>query len=354
MYKLEIVEKSEEVAVVHYVDERGTWGTKGRKILFRKPSEKGWKIIAKFPFIWEDVFAWNRLASRALRTEKCIVYPTESGKLLGIRKGKVYDLSVGNARGLFSIQGRAPLLRGVARSADGELFFGEYLSNKERGPVKIWAIRSDLSSYRKAYIFPSGSIRHIHGLYSDPFKPERIWVTTGDLNGECYIWYSDDGFKSTERIGDGTQLWRAVGLLFTEDAVNWFTDTNLADNHFVRMDRKTLKAEILLDVDNSTLYSCRTTDGYYIASTIVEEGEFIKSNKATIRVSKDCRNWEPVLSFVKDKYHKACFGFGVASFPMGIFSSNEIWISGSGLLELEGRSGLFSMRTDIKNFAERG
>lgn len=93
MYKLEIVEKCEKIAVIHYVDERGIWGTKGRKILFRKPSEKGWQIIAKFPFVWEDVFGWNRLASRALRSEKCIVYPTELGKLLGIRKGKVYDLS---------------------------------------------------------------------------------------------------------------------------------------------------------------------------------------------------------------------------------------------------------------------
>ncbi len=352
MYKLEVVEKCEEVAVVHYVDERGTWGTKGQKILFRKPSEKGWQIIAKFPFIWEDLFDWNRLASRALRIEKCIVYPTELGKLLGIRKGKVYDLSAGNARELFSIQGRAPLLRGVACSANGELFFGEYLSNKDRGPVNIWAVRSDLSSYRKAYTFPASSIRHIHGLYNDPFKPERIWVTTGDLDGECYIWYSDDGFKSIERIGNGTQLWRAVGLLFTEDSVNWFTDTNLADNHFVSMNRKSMEADILFDVDNSTLYSCKTTDGYYIASTIVEEGEFIKSNKATIRVSKDCRNWEPVLSFEKDKYSKVYFGFGVISFPMGYFSSNEIWISGSGFLELGGRSGLFSVDNDMKNFME--
>ncbi len=348
MYKLEIVEKSEEVAVVHYVDERGTWGTKGRKILFRKPSQKGWQIIAKFPFIWEDLFGLNRLASRALRIEKCIVYPTESGKLLGIRKGKVYDLSAGNARELFSIQGRAPLLRGVARSADGELFFGEYLSNKERGSVNIWAIRSDLSSYRKAYFFPSGSIRHIHGLYCDPFKPERIWVTTGDLNGECYIWYSDDGFKSIERIGDGTQLWRAVGLLFTEEAVNWFTDTNLADNHFVRMDRKTMKAEILYDVDNSTLYSCRTTDGYYIASTIVEEGEFIKSNKATIRVSKDCLNWKSVLSFEKDRYSKVYFGFGAISFPVGQIKSGEVWMNGTALRGVDRCSLRVSIRDGDK------
>jgi hypothetical protein len=338
MYKLEIVEKSEEVAIVHYVDGRGTWGTKGRKILFRKPSKKGWQIIAKFPFVWEDLFGWNRLASRALRIEKCIVYPTELGKLLGIRKGKVFDLSAGDARELFTIQGRAPLLRGVACSVNGELFFGEYLSNKERRPVNIWAVRSDLSSYRKAYIFPSGSIRHIHGLYSDPLKPERIWVTTGDLDGECYIWYSDDGFKSIERIGDGTQLWRAVGLLFTEEAVNWFTDTNLADNHFVSMNRKSMEAEILFDVDNSTLYSCRTTDGYYIASSIVEEGEFVKSKKATIRVSKDCQNWESVLSFEKDKYSKRLFGFGSLSFPSGKFSSNSVWLSGKGLKDIEGIS----------------
>jgi len=97
-----------------------------------------------------------------------------------------------------------------------------------------------------------------------------------------------------------------------------------------------MKAEILFNVDNSTLYSCKTTDGYYIASTIVEEGEFIKSNKATIRVSKDCLNWESVLSFEKDRYSKVYFGFGAISLPTGNYTSEEVWISGSALNRFDG------------------
>ena len=331
-----IAEECKDVSIVHYVNERGTWGTKGRNIFFRSHKSNKWKKIAEFPFILEDTVGWNRLASRALRVNKCIILPTDSGDLLGIRKGKVYKISSTKVSELFQIQGRAPLLRGVSRSQNKEIYFGEYLSNRERGPVNIWAVSHDMTSYRKAFSFQAGSIMHIHGLYDDPYNKQRVWVTTGDLNGECFIWFSDDGFRTITRLGDGTQLWRAVGLLFTENSVCWFTDTNLADNHFVHMDRKNQKAFIVSDVENSTLYSCRTTDGLYFASTIVEEGAFIKSSRATIRISHDCKNWEEIVSFEKDSYPKTYFGFGLISFPLGSFSSKEVWISGTALKSFDG------------------
>ncbi len=346
MYKLEIVEECDEVAIVQYVDRQMTLGTKGRRILIRKPLEEEWQLYAKFPFVWEDLFAWNRLASRVLRIEKCIICPTRSGKFLGIRKGRVYDVSARHARELFSIQGRAPLPRGITSSIDGEIFFGEYFSNKERGPVNIWAVKPDLLSYRRAHTFPANCVRHVHGLYSDPHEPGRIWVTTGDLNGECHIYYSDDGFKSMERIGDGTQLWRAVSLMFTENTVCWFTDTNLDYNFFVELDRTTMEATALFDVDNSTLYSCRTADGYYLAASVVEAGDFTKSNSAVIRVSKDCRDWRRVASYEKDGYSPVYFGFGAISFPSGTFESGNIWVSGKGLRGFDGFSRLLSLKED--------
>ncbi len=348
MSRFKILEECKEVAVVHYVDEKGAWGTKGRNILFRSPKSNKWDRIADFPFVLEDLLGWNRLASRGLRVNKCIILPTDSGSLLGIRKGKVYKISSETVSELFQIQGRAPLLRGVAKSKTEEIYFGEYFSNRERGPVHIWAVSHDMASYRKAFTFPAGSIRHIHGLYNDPFQQDRVWVTTGDLNGESFIWFSDDGFQTVTRLGDGTQLWRAVGLLFTEDSVCWFTDTNLADNHFVLMDRDSMKASILFDLDNSTLYSCRTNDGLFIASTIVEEGEFIKSNRATISISDDCKTWRNIMSFEKDLFPKTYFGFGLISFPSGSFSSKEVWISGMSLKGIDGYCKKISFPGDTK------
>jgi len=340
----EIVEKTNKVSIIHYVGDEKIFGSKGRRVYLRKKTDKGWNHYKSFPFIWEDLFSFNRLASRALRLDKCIVFPTKIGKIMGIRKGKVYDLTDRNPIKLFDIKGRAPLYRGIVENENG-IFFGEYLSNRDRNEIRIWNTSSDLKKSEVVYTFKKNTIRHIHGLYKDPFEMNRIWLTTGDLNGECYICYTDDNFKTLNKIGNGTQLFRAVGLLFTKEKVCWFTDTNLDQNYFVKMSKKDFKVEKEFPVDNSTLYSCMTTDGYYVASTIVEEGEYIKSNKATIRMSKDCLNWKKVKSYEKDRYSKKYFGFGSVIFSKGSFSSENIWFSVAALKGFHG-SALLKIKVD--------
>jgi hypothetical protein len=62
-------------------------------------------------------------------------------------------------------------------------------------------------------------------------------VTTGDEQGECHIYRTDDRFRTFERIGDGSQVWRAVRLFFTAQHVAWLMDSQDERNFACRISR---------------------------------------------------------------------------------------------------------------------
>ena len=39
----------------------------------------------------------------------------------------------------------------------------------------------------------------MHGIFIDPYDG-RIWVTTGDDDHESAIWFTDDEFKTLEKV----------------------------------------------------------------------------------------------------------------------------------------------------------
>jgi len=342
--KLKILHRNDRAVIVHHVDERGAWVTHDREILYGSGKGGEWEIRGEFPFAMpRDMFAWSRPTHRAMRVDKCNLYPTRMGKLLGIRAGTVYAIEGGRTHPLFSIQGDCVLHRGIAETHEGSLYFGEYFRNPERGPVRIWRLSPDLCTYHVAYTFPKGSARHVHGVYSDPYFKNRLWVTVGDYEKECFLVVTDDGFKTVERIGEGTQLWRAVGLLFTEKAICWLTDSHLEQNYVVSMDRDNFQLNTHGEVENSSWYCAQTSDGLFMAATTVEKGPGVKTDNASLLVSKDGIHWEKVASFRKDFLPLQPFGYGVISFPSGSFSSRLFWISGEGLVGLDGCSLLCSL-----------
>jgi hypothetical protein len=54
--------------------------------------------------------------------------------------------------------------------------------------------------------FPAGSIKHVHGVYTDPYS-DRLWIPTGDFAGECYLYSTDEEFRELMAHGDGQQSW---------------------------------------------------------------------------------------------------------------------------------------------------
>jgi hypothetical protein len=338
--RLEITERMPQVTILHHLQPDGTlWGTAGRKILRRGP-DHNWTIVGQFPFIPQrDLLALARPLARALRADKANIYVNRLGRTLGIRSSTVYAVSDQSVQPLFSIQGDSVLHGGLCEDGDGAIYFGEYFMNPTRGSVHIWRVVPDLSGGEAAHTFPAGQIRHIHGIYPDPFEPGSIWVATGDYQGENYLWRTRDGFANLERFGDGEQIWRAVRLFFTPDFICWLTDSQLETNHACRMSRQDRRLEIGQALEAPAWYGATTSDGWHIAFTTVEPGPAVTRSDSAILASRDAFHWQEVASFEKDSWRPMkVFKYGVISCPSGTMSSTNFYLSGEGLRRLDGTS----------------
>ena len=333
--------------VIHHMNETGTWATRGRTIEFQARGTSSWTSIARFPVaLPTDLAAPSRLARRILRTDRCNVYPTRSGKLLGIRAGVVYRIEPPQLVPLFRIRGDCVMSRAIAETDDGELFFGEYFMNPSRVAVRVWRVGAELDEFGLARELDSPRVRHVHAVHADPHVPGRLWMTSGDFGNECYLSYTDDRFETLHNLGDGTQLWRIVGLAFLEDRLVWMTDSHIAQNHIVTMDRATAEPTAIGDRDASTWYLTRTTDGRFLATSCVEPGASIQTDRVRLMVSEDATRWETVASFQKDGLPFSLFGFGFLSLPSGDFSSEDFWISGGGVRSLDCASQRIGIHAD--------
>ncbi len=343
--KFRILEQFPRMTILHHMDsEQRVWGTSHRWINVRD-GEK-WMRFAQFPFhVPRDLLDFSRPTARAFRADKCNVYVTRMGKVLGIRAGRVYRIIQNKKpQPLFKINGDCVLHGSISEDENGNIFFGEYFMNPGREAVRIWRVASQLDAWNIAYEFPANSIRHVHGVFRDPYDAGAFWIAVGDFHGECFIMRTRDAFRSLERYGDGGQIWRAVNLFFTKQYICWITDSNLEPNHACRMDRRTGELEIGMEIANSGWYGTTSLEGLHVAFTTVEKGPGITSNLSEVLVSQDAFHWESLYAFKKDWYKPIhIFKYGVISCPSGMMSQHALYISGEGLVGLDGRS----MRVDI-------
>ena len=324
------------VSNVHHMDERGVWATRGREVLFCPAGEDEWRPVARFPLLVpQDLASPSRHARRALRLERSNVHPTRGGLLFGLRGGRAFRLEAGGAQPLFAIRGDCVMNRAIAETDEGDLYFGEYFMNRQRVPVRVWRISPDLERFEIAAELDDPRVRHVHGIHVDRFRPGRLWITCGDFADECYIGYSDDRFRTIEWLGDGTQAWRTVGLLFQEERVCWMTDTHLEQNRIVSMDRASGRLSFHGERDASSWYHAETREGLYLATSCVEPGPGIHTRDVRLMASENGTDWATVARYAKDSLPFRFFGFGFLSLPSGSFSSEHFWVSGGGVVGLD-------------------
>ena len=323
--------------IVHHLDSEIAITSKGRTVNAYAPNQPKRKVRLPFSFP-RDLCLGLRYPERLLRADKCLAVP--HGDAIIIIRGGTVSRWKDQLEILGEIKGDCPLHASSTIGQSGSLYFGEYFMNPKREPVKIFKIDSQTNSLSIAHSFAAGEIRHVHGIYRDPYLPNRLWITVGDNNGECYLYSTDDEFAHLSRVGDGTQIWRAVGLVFTADKIIWGTDSPHQPNHFVSLDRKTQKLEIGQPVDGTIWYAGKTNDGTFFASSSVEKGPGVTTNQARVYTSRDGIHWENKISFTKDSLPMPLFKWGTISFPSGSFPSTRIWISGEALQGLDGTSQL--------------
>jgi hypothetical protein len=195
-----------------------------------------------------------RPAQRALRFMYWNVLPLADGSIF-LTFGKNIGLyRDGKIRVLAGLERPCRILRrGAALAADGNVYFGEYLLNRERGPMRVYRYTPGADRVEIVHVFPAGSVRHIHGVFDDPYDGS-LWVLSGDVGDECRFMRTTDAFRTIEVIGSGDETWRSVSMLFAPDAIYYAMDAEFTQNYLYRIDRKTHERTRLAAV-NGPVYS---------------------------------------------------------------------------------------------------
>jgi len=209
-----------------------------------------------------------RLPARALRLGIRSLRILRNGTILAIANGTIFRIENDEARIVHSFErGVGPLRQGWCEDKVGNIYIGEYfLNNKRNAPVRLLKSEDDGETW--SIILSLQNIRHIHCVQYDPFT-KTIWMGTGDRDEESSISYSGDG-KKWISIGAGTQAFRTVSLLFTENYVYWGSDIPTRQDYIYRFARKSGEVERLAAVNGPVHYSATLENGIMLFATTVE------------------------------------------------------------------------------------
>jgi len=285
-------------------------------------------------------FIYSRMARRALRLDKMnAVFTADRDAVVAFYGGAIYRCDLRTGAYLQTgklLQCRNVLHCGVCVAPWGAIYFGEYGHNAERAAVPIWMSIDDGRSWRKIYEFPSGSIKHVHGVYFDPFT-DKLWIPTGDFANECFLVEANRDFSDVKYHGDGTQEWRPVSLFFERDHIVWGMDSQLQTSMLQIFDRKTQTITAGQAFPGPVWYSKRL-NGLSILQTTCEIGAGVQSDSGHLFVSRDNRTWIEVAKFRKDVMPMRYFKFGVIAFADGDQSFDRFAMFGEALRGFDGVS----------------
>jgi hypothetical protein len=279
-----------------------------------------------------DASVIRAIASRMRLFQRLLRFMATNVVPVGDREYFVtFDKSIGIVR-----DGRYITLNGLARPCrvlrsacaidrNGDIYFGEYLANEDRGPMNIYRYKPGNEIVETAFTFSANTIRHIHGVYFDSFTDSLICLT-GDAEAECKMLRSYDGFRSMEPIGEGDESWRAVSLLFTNTGIIYGTDAEYRSNEIFEIDRASGRRRSIGNVSGTVFYSKKLGSDLFFATT-AENAPSQEENVAAIYHINDERQCREVARFSKDRWHKTLFMLGTIHFPYENKFENKLFFS---------------------------
>jgi hypothetical protein len=140
----------------------------------------------------------------------------------------------------------------ISNKNGNELLFSEYTAGTTylRHYLKSYNFKSKELSIRKTFYTTeeyntkglTPNARHIHFLVQDQYS-NMIFLGTGDTGLECSIYYSNDQGLSFTRLGGGSQRWRSLSMIFTEDYIFWNMDSQTTE-YLIRLKRIDLQENV--------------------------------------------------------------------------------------------------------------
>ena len=278
----------------------------GNKIIFsignylfeKVESSQDKKIIGYYKgnFL-ENLLSKFNITSDMLRLGFHSILPLNNG-IIGIQKNNIIFKKNNELKfeKVFSnFNGSRPL--NILKCPDDNLFFGEYFSNVQRTEVKVFK-SSNIYDWKVAFTFKPGTIRHIHKLKYDNYR-KGIWILTGDLDKESGLWFTNDNFKTVNKVISFGQKSRAVDLLIFENYLIFPMDSPIQNNYIIKYNFNTKNIKKIYSIKNSAFHIKRISDIYFI-STVPEPSIVNDTNYVYIYASLDAHNWKVISKFKKN------------------------------------------------------
>jgi hypothetical protein len=286
--------------IVEWVDEAGYILSLGHQLFFSHDLKPPFQRLGAFNTSgYKATLSRLRPFQRLFRSMFYNVIKLETKRIFcnfGKSAGLLVDGEYVPCKGL---QRPSRFLRGsCAVDANGGVYLGEYISNPERTPLRIYYLAPNSTQLEVVRELPEGYARHIHGIFRDPLD-DSLWMTTGDFPEECRMSRTSDGFKTLETIGEGDETWRTVGLAFRDNAIYYGMDAEFRQNSIFRLDRTTLERRKLLDIDGPIYYAKTMANQVYLSLT-AEGCPSQKVNQATLWAIDPDDNTEAIATFKKD------------------------------------------------------
>lgn len=317
---------------------RRVWASRGSTLLLSEDGGAHFRVFGTPP-MRRAAWSLTRIGERLARAGFHGFVETSPNSGVGVVTGGVVRCGPDGFGPLFRVRGSRPL--GVTRTADGALYFGEYWGNAGREPVRIYQSRDDGESWRVAYEFPAGSIRHVHAVIPDANEPGTLFVLTGDEDHESTIYRTRSDFSAIEALACGTQQTRAIAAVPRPEGIYYATDTERAGNA-VYLLRRDGQRSIVGPMAGSGFGCCVVGNRLFFA-TAVEPSAVNRQRDAYIYECVAAEGLRPVARGAKDALPMKLFQYGTFVLPAGPGDDTYLWTTPWALA---GHGALLRMRLD--------
>jgi hypothetical protein len=289
------------------------------------------QLIASLPEpLWKRLATQVRPLQRLLRAMCYNVIDIRNGPLFVTYGKSMYSIRSGAVQPIAGLHRPTRVLRGAcALGADGAVYFGEYFSNPNYGEVFVYHWDPSGDRAEVVYAFPAQSIRHIHGIYSNP-ADDSLWCLTGDREHECRIIRTVDSFRTIDVVGEGDETWRAVSIQFDGKFAYYGMDAGHVRNKIFRLDIMTGQRDELGEVNGPVYYSAALGNGF-VFGVAAELCPSQTDGCATLWYVDAEGSLSKIASWQKDILPHSLFMSGAIHLSRTPKANQELWIHGVGL-----------------------